>query len=175
MRPKRWFWLAVALQVLVLAGMIGMHGYTLKTGKPVMLKTAPVDPWSPLMGQYVTLRYDISMLNEGKVTMEEMPYKRGETVYVLLQKGDPYWNAVAVSSVKLQAGSDQMVLRGHVEYSFDQQVSIRYGIEQFYVPEGQGPELEQHRDKMAVEVAVDSFGRGAVKSVFVDGKEIKWR
>jgi uncharacterized membrane-anchored protein len=181
MRHNRWFWAAIGLQVLVLLGMVGRHGYTLATGLPVMLKTAPVDPWDPLRGEYVTLRYEISQLEEGKVTMTASSYRRGETVWVLLQPEGQYWNAIMVADRRPLTSTEQIAVRGTVE-EYDpgfnghpRQVRLRYGIEQFYVPEGEGRGIEQGRADMTVEALVDSFGRAGLHRVFLEGKEIRWR
>lgn len=185
MLRKRWFWAAVLAQVLVLLGMMAMHGYTLATGRPILLKTAPVDPWDLFRGEYVVLRYEISQLEQGKVRMEGAPFRRGQQVWVTLQEGDPYWNATAVSARRPETGANEVVVRATVEWWTDgyndawrtepTRVSLRYGMEQFYVPEGEGRRLEDRREDITVEVAVDSLGRAALRKVFVAGEEIRWR
>lgn len=186
MTAKRWFWLAVALQLLLLFGLIGRHSYTLATGTPVVLKTEPVDPWDPFRGEYVRLSYTISQFEEGELPMQGAPYRSGQAIWVTLQPGNPYWTAVAVSDRRpsgLTAG--QVALRGNVQWydpgwaegpqPIKARVFIRYGIEQFYVPEGEGPGLEQRQRDMHVEALVDGFGRAALKRVFLEGKEIRWQ
>jgi len=184
LKRKQWFWLAVAIQVIVLLGMAARHAYTLKTGQPVMLETAPVDPWSPLRGQYVSLSYKISMLREGEVAFSGAPYRDGQRVWVTLRKGDPYWSAVSVSGVKPAVATGEVAVLGTVQWMSwngranlrgPAEVSVRYGIEQFYVPEGQGEDIERERRNLTVEVRVDSFGRAALSRVFVDGREITWQ
>ncbi|HYE74982.1 MAG TPA: GDYXXLXY domain-containing protein, partial [Blastocatellia bacterium] len=54
------FMLAVAVQVLILISMPLSKAYTRATGRSVILKVAPVDPYTILSGYYVTLNYDIS-------------------------------------------------------------------------------------------------------------------
>lgn len=184
MTRKRWFWVAVALQVLVLLGMVASHAYTLATGSPIVLKTAPVDPWDYFMGEHVVLRYEISRLDTAHVAVSGGPFKRDQTVWVTLRKGDPYWTAVSVSAKRpAAAGGGEIAVRALVNYVGEMSVpggprqnvvDVRYGIEQFYVPEGEGPKLEQQRTKISVEAKVDSFGRAGLSRVFVDGKEITW-
>lgn len=187
MRRKHWFILAVAIQVLVLLGMAARHAYTVRTGQPVMLETAPVDPWSLLRGQYVRLSYKISMLREGEVTFSGAPYRDGQRIWVTLRKGDPYWKAVSVSDRRPATATGEVAVLGTVQWMSwsgepsgesstrrPAEVSVRYGIEQFYVPEGEGRELESGRASLSVEVRVDSLGRAALSRVFRDGKEITW-
>ncbi len=185
MTGKRWFWLAVALQVALLLGMAGRHAYTVSTGAPALLKTEPVDPWDFFRGEYVRLNYEISRLDPTEVTMNG-PFKAGQTVWVTLQQGTPYWTATAVSTQRPAAAANQILLKGTVESVYEPvaepwpgapkpgEIRIRYGFEQFYVPEGQGSGLEQRQVDLSVEIKVDGFGRGALSKVFLAGKEITW-
>ncbi len=186
MPTRRRFWLAVAIQVAVLLAMIAVHGFTLATGRAVTLKTRPIDPWSLMSGRYVALSYDISGLTEGQVPMTGGPYKRGQTVWVTLQKGDPYWQAVALSDRRPAVGPDQVALRGMVSSDWQPvpfvageparpwQYVIQYGIEQFYIPEGETA-IERRGAEFTVEALVDSTGRAALHRVFLDGKQLNWR
>ena len=184
MTVKRWFWWAVAVQVAVLLLMIASHGYTLATGRAVTLKTVPTDPWSPWSGRYVALSYDISHLVQGDLPMEGGPFRWHQTVWVTLEKGDPYWKAVAVSSRRRTVNPDQVALRATVTGAWQSygesgpqdswEYNLHYGIEQFYIPEGEAT-LERRGLEFTVEAVVDSFGRAALHRVFLDGKEIRWR
>lgn len=185
MKKQIWFALAIGLQVLLLFGMVGRHMFTLQTGAPIMLKTAPVDPWDFFRGEYVTLNYEISTLNPQIVEMEGTPYKRSQALWVILQPGDPYHTVVRVSPHPPVALAEGMVaLQGRVERVNEWDggpqrpigsVQIRYGIEQFYVPEGQGRDLETRLEQMSVLALVDRFGRAALSKVYLDGEEIRWQ
>jgi len=50
--------------------------------------------------------------------------------------------------------------------------SVRYGIEQYFVPQGEGPRLEAlARDKkLAALIAVDASGNAAIKGLLIDGR-----
>lgn len=180
MPSRRWFWAAVALQLLVLVGMVGRHSFTLATGHSILLTTAPVDPWDLFRGQYVRLSYEISRLDQATLPMAGAPYRDGQEVWVVLQRGEPYWTAVAVSDRRpqVEVGFGQVAIQGRVDWSWaDGSVTVHYGIEQFYVPEGEGPKLEegQRNRQVAVEAKVDAFGRTALNRVLVDGEELRWR
>lgn len=180
---KRWlFAAAVLVQVVLLLGMAGRHMFTLQTGRPIRLETEPLDPWELFRGQYVSLRYTISELEEGEVPMSGAPYQRGEKVWVTLRQGAPFWTAVAVSDRRPVADGNEVALQGTVQWWMDgfdpsgkARVFIRYGVEQFFVPEGEGPGLEDRRHRVDVEAVVDRFGRAAMKRIFLDGKEVRWR
>ena len=49
-----------ALQVIVLAFMIGQREWIARTGTPITLRTAPLDPNDPMRGAYVRFNYEIS-------------------------------------------------------------------------------------------------------------------
>jgi uncharacterized membrane-anchored protein len=164
--------------------MAARHSYTIRTGQVVLLETAPVDPWSPLRGQYVQLSYKISTLRESEVAFSGAPYRDGQRVWVTLRKGDPYWRATTVSDRKPEPSAGEVPVLGTVQWmswagdggtTRPTEVFVRYGIEQFYVPEGQGQEIERSREPLTVEARVDSFGRAALSRVFREGKEIRWQ
>ncbi|HLN63637.1 MAG TPA: GDYXXLXY domain-containing protein [Symbiobacteriaceae bacterium] len=183
MVSKRWFWLAVALQVLLLLGMVGRHAYTVATGQPILLQTAPVDPWDMFRGEYVRLNYTISRIDVAATPTSGGPFKRGQAVWVVMQQGEPSWTLVAVHAAHPGTAPGQIALKATVvqeqwgESQRPQPMLLEYGIEQFYVPEGEGPKLEQAaRDhKLTVQVLVDNFGRAVVHKVFTDGQEVRWR
>lgn len=187
-RRGLWFALVVALQVLLLLGLVGRHSYTLATGSEVVLKSEPIDPWSPLKGEYVRLRYNVSTFPLAYDPGTAPPYQRGELVWVILQKGDPYWTATALGKERSRPGPDQVAVRARVDWvqwwgdsterpptGFDAQVHLVYGIEAFYVPEGEGPGLEANRDGITVKAKVDRFGRMALSQVLVDGQPVEWK
>ena len=49
---------------------------------------------------------------------------------------------------------------------------LRYGIESYFVPEGEGSRLEAlaRNRKLSVLVAVDNAGNAAIKGLIIDGK-----
>ena len=51
-------------------------------------------------------------------------------------------------------------------------MGVRYGIESYFVPEGQGKRLEAlaREKRMAALIAVDARGNAAIKGLIIDGK-----
>jgi uncharacterized membrane-anchored protein len=49
---------------------------------------------------------------------------------------------------------------------------VRYGIESYFVPQGEGPRLEAlaRNRKLAALVAVDKSGNAAIKGLIIDGE-----
>ena len=183
---RRNLWLAiiaVALgQAAVLGWMIWDRASLLANGREVVLDVIPVDPRSLFRGDYVILGYDISRYTLPPGT--EVPH-RGAPFYVTLRKGtDDAWQAVAGSNTPpASIEPDDVVIRGKVDYASAARqdstnegpvVSLSYGIESFFVPEGTGRELERMvRDKkISAVVAVNGSGAAAIKGLMSEGKRV---
>ncbi len=77
-----------------------------------------------------------------------------------------------------ETSPDRIVLKARstwgwpASYSANAMIRVRYGIESYFVTQGEGPRLEQlARDKkLAALVAVDSGGNAAIKGILVDGQ-----
>jgi uncharacterized membrane-anchored protein len=172
-RKTLWaFAAAVALQLAVLAAVPAPQAYTRLTGRTVILKTAPVDPYDVMSGYYVTLSYEISNLSRvsgGKALESEADaYDReAVTVYVVLREGaDGVWGAESVHDSWPDVPADRVVIKGRRRWS-----SIEYGIERFFIPETARETVEKdlraNRDAARVEVKVDSFGRAALVRLLI--------
>jgi uncharacterized membrane-anchored protein len=146
----------VALQLLLLAGVTAPSAYTLSTGRVVTLKTVPVDPSDVFRGDYVSLNYDMSRQPmSGKVT-------DGSEVYVVLRQTGRYWSVRTASATRPNLLPGEVCIKGKAENSWDEKVSIHYGIEQVFVPERTGGDIERSKD-ITVDVAVDANGNSAIK------------
>ncbi len=171
--------LVVVLQTAALAAMIGMKQYTLSTGTPVVLETEPIDPRSLFRGDYVRLNYAISVLEK-----EKFPgiadFSLHEPIHVLLRKGETYWEPVSIHKERPEVPEDHVAIRGEVEGDWGRWqigdhifgLNVRYGIENYFVPEGEGMALERPADGEVVSilVAVDDAGAAGIKGVLVDGE-----
>lgn len=101
MRAKYLF--IIALQVLVLLGMIGYRAYWTATGERVVLRTAPVDPRDLFRGDYVSLSYEISRLNCERLHIREH-FKAHEPIYVRLRKSpEGVWVPHSVQRIRPDA------------------------------------------------------------------------
>jgi uncharacterized membrane-anchored protein len=167
------FWIIVVLQVIFLIVIVARYHFALANGKTVLLKVVPVDPRDYLRGDFVVLSYEISTLNLDKIQHKDIQLNYNDTVYVRLEKGEKFWNALAVEKNKPDNNSE-LWLKGMVEYNSNKNiVRIKYGIEQFFVPENTGLNLErQSRDKISVEISVAKSGIGLIKQVYVDDKPV---
>ncbi len=63
------------------------------------------------------------------------------------------------------------MIKGEVRYARGN-IAVRYGIENYFVPEGEGRALERPRaeERVDILVAVDRFGGAGIKGVLVNGE-----
>ena len=175
------------LQTLALMVMVGMRQWTLNTGTVILLQTQPVDPRSLFRGDYVHLAYAINQLRLGEV-IDRRPFRSHETVYVALKPKARYWQPVSVYRQRPSALPGQVLIKGEVEPEFflstagenknspqqNQTLRVKYGIEDYFVPEGEGRALQARssgQNKVDLRIAVDRFGNAGIKAVLVNGKE----
>jgi uncharacterized membrane-anchored protein len=170
-RAMALFGAAVLLQLVILAAVPYSKMHTRKTGVTVILKTAPIDPYSVMSGYYVTLTYEISRLSDAMRSR----LIENKDCYVVLEQdpNDPYgfWNAVSVSmSFPATLAPGQVVIKGRYEGW-----TVTYGIERYYIPEDKRQTLEQairkNRDATRIEVKVDAKGNAALSRLLI-GNEV---
>jgi uncharacterized membrane-anchored protein len=170
---------AIALaQTAVLAWMVIDRVRLLTSGREIVLPIVPVDPRDLFRGEYVRLGYPAARVP--LATIDGPPIERNETLYVALQKtGENDWRVVeATRTLPRQNDPDRIVLKARSLWNAQAvhpawlDPTVRYGIESYFVPQGEGPKLEaMARDrKLAVLVAVDRAGNAAIKGLIIDGK-----
>ncbi len=156
------FYAVVALQIAALLGVVASREYTLHFGRTVVLATRPLDPRDPVRGDFVRLRYDISTVSTGGRRLSP-----GSPVWVLLRLQGGLWSAAGVEPQPPQ--TEGLWIRGTVRRADADSADVEYGIERYYVAEGEARRIEhlgaQH---LRVEVAVDRWGRAAVRQLLID-------
>jgi len=156
-------------QTAVLAYMVSDRVQLLKTGREITLPIVPVDPRDLLRGEYVRLGYEISRVPAA--LLDGPPAKPHETIYVVLEKKEGgAWHPVrATRAFPSDSNPDRIVLKGRAVVGG---LGVRYGVESYFVPQGEGPKLEAaaRSKKLAALVAVDKGGNAAIKGLIIDGK-----
>jgi uncharacterized membrane-anchored protein len=170
--PAKKLAIVVAIQFLILLSVIGFKQYTIWTSETVLLKTTPVDPRDLLRSDFVRVQYDISTIDLDKVAGDD---QYGGSVYVELQRGDDgYWSAVALHGRREHSFDGTVLIEGDAAFygpGGGSRITVTYGIEQVFVPEGAGDALPSGRNHtVAVEVKVDRFGNAVPRRFFVDGQ-----
>ena len=169
-----------ALQIGFLFSVIQGRATILRDGAEVMLNVEPVDPRDLLRGDYVRLGYEISSIPR---TLFDPPLAdadaaKGTPVLVRLAPGDDgLWHPVGARLPETQATSampgGQVEIAGTIDTAFAaiDQVRLSYGIERFYLPEGEGREIERDmRERPFMILAAIGEGGTAQIKAFFDGK-----
>ncbi len=174
--------LVVALvQTSILGYMIEGRASILRSGTEVLLKTAPVDPRDLLRGDYVILTYDISNISTTSISGARP--KEGEVarLSVRLKPGaDGFWIVSQASFDPLAAEDGSVVLLSEPitmygwEWENAGNLAVSYGIERFYVPEGEGKPIEDGRNEGRVSVAarVSEEGQAQIRALMLDGQPL---
>lgn len=175
-------------QIGFLGWMIAGRAAILRDGYEVLLKVEPVDPRDLLRGDYVRLGYDISRIPVEMIAnlpKDEAATAEGPIVVRLKKNADGYWRETAawLGVAAATPAGDEVDLLGHISNVWDlspgSKIGVDYGIERFYVPEGEGLAIEEEMRKrnfnlepelrsFGIKVAVGSDGSGQIKAL-MDG------
>lgn len=165
-----YFILALTVQAAILAAVPAKQIYTRLTGKTILIRTAPVDPYSFLSGYHVILNYEIARPPDWSNIQRE--YKRGQPVYVVLkQDADETWSAESAHNRRPEdIPADRIVIKGRR----GRWRGVEYGVESYYIPEKSRQEIEQDLRKNAgkakVEIKVDHFGNAALIRLHIEDR-----
>jgi len=165
------------VQTGVLAAMVVDRVRLLQTGREITLPIIPVDPRDLFRGEYVRLGYAAG--NVSARLLDGPRPAENSAFYVVLEKTpEGAWQPIRMArDMPRETSPDRIVLKARSRYwpvrpGLDATVQVRYGIESYFVPEGQGKRLEQfaREKKMAALVAVDGRGNAAIKGLIIEGK-----
>ncbi|WP_439359389.1 GDYXXLXY domain-containing protein [Bradyrhizobium sp. DASA03007] len=175
---------AVLLQCVLLVLMVADRIQILREGREVTLQTQPVDPRDLLRGDYVVLRYEISQVPAGALAGKPAAERNAVVFVKLAPNASGLYEAVSVHAEPVPVTAPEVLIRGRVGYSggacgtngrtFCDKLTIKYGLESYFVPEGEGKKLEQARNqqKLRVVAAVLPSGRAAIKRLLLDGEPV---
>ncbi len=178
-------------QSLFLAAMIQDRVTLLRSDHVVTLKTEPIDPRDIFRGDYVILNYEISRLMLEALEGDD-GFAQGDTIYVELKSAGDIWQPVAAWHEPRDPSPGNEVIRGRVSWVIEgrpvtepadgeevpcidcNSATVTYGIESYFVPEGEGRELEDQRNagSLTVDVALGSDGEAAIKGLRLDGEPV---
>jgi uncharacterized membrane-anchored protein len=166
------FIVAVVIQILILVAVPARKVFTMATGKSVVLKVQPVDPYSILSGYYATLGFDISRVDafpNDRAMFQGL--SDGAWLYAIVEKGDDgTWKPISLEyELPANLPDNRAALLGRIKYG-----AIRYGIEEFYIPEAQrhriAEDLRTNVDKARVEIKVDRSGHAALERLIIEDR-----
>ena len=121
-------------------------------GTRISIATAPVDPRDPFRGDFVRLRYPLNALGYAPVRWQPAEYqpRKGDKMYAVLEKrpGGLY-DVAYFTNLPPAPETKSLYLRGRIQapvsWNSRNQVDVRYGIEQLFVEQGSGVDIEERR------------------------------
>ncbi|KXO76645.1 GDYXXLXY domain-containing protein [Brucella anthropi] len=178
----KWLYVGATITALLQTGIlyagIEKRASVLRSGAEVTLQTEPFDPRDLMRGDYVVLGYEISSLSRKNIQGER---PAGSQIVYVAVKPDAdgiarFSRASFVPLSELAAGEVQ--IRGEAAYSIsddpESNIRLNFGIERYYVPEGQGRAIEdsQRERRITAIVAVDPKGMPVIKALQEDGRQL---
>lgn len=184
---------ALALQLAVLLFMAAPREWTLHFGRVVYLRTAPVDPRDVMRGDYVRLNYDLStvprdLCRDGlAAAMANPPAESGKRwrsrgvwggfeqsllppdtpVFAVLKPGEG--DVAVLDHLTDRKPAQGLYLRGRLESLTEGLARVRYGLEAYFMEQGEALELERSqagttsRAPLEMRVAVGPGGLAVLK------------
>jgi uncharacterized membrane-anchored protein len=158
---------AIVIQALILIAVPARKVYTRVTGKTVLLKVQPVDPYSLLSGYYATLGFDISRVD---AFPNAQVFPDGPIYAVVARDDDGTWKpALLESHLPANLPENRVAILGQKRGGM-----ITYGIEELFIPEAQrekiAEDLRTNQEKARVEVKVDSSGHAALERLRIEDR-----
>ena len=177
------FGVAALVQIALLVVMIVDRMQILREGTEVTLQTPPVDPRDLLRGDYVVLGYDISQLPAGPLAGQPAGNATPSCSSSSRPIADGLLSRRSRYMPSRRGHGPEVLIRGRVAYgttcgssrrAFCDKLQIRYNLESYFVPEGEGRKLEHARNqrKLTVVAAVLPSGRAAIKRLLLDGEPV---
>jgi uncharacterized membrane-anchored protein len=177
------FAVAGLIQVALIAAMVIDRASILRQGTEITLDTRPVDPRDFLRGDYVQLRYQISTVRLDALAGTPSPGKNAPIYVKLAPNPDGFYAAVSAHLAPVPVAGREVLIKGRLAGGFNcggdisifcQSADVTYGLERYFVPEGEGRAIESARNegKVSVVAAVTPEGRAAIKRLLIDGKPV---
>jgi uncharacterized membrane-anchored protein len=174
------FIVACIIQLAVPAKMIMDKENVMSEGHEYKFRTAPVDPYDPFRGKYITLSFDANRyVGAGR----DSNYFEGDDVNVLLGTDSAGFAIIAGLSKKVPDGENINVdyVKAKVRYAYNKEVTIDYPFQRFYMDENKAASAESNyrnanRQNTTQEVYALVYvkeGEAALKDVVVNGVSIQ--
>lgn len=169
-----------ALQIGFLSWTIFARAAVLRDGRELLLKVEPIDPRDWLRGDYVRLNYEArtvpASLVENRGTADST--RNGDVHVRFGRDADGYWRVRAASlgvPLGAPAGPDEIDVLATASAGWslppDGSLTVDYGINRYYVPEGEGRAIEadMRERPFGILAAVGPDGRAQIKAL-MDGQ-----
>ena len=173
------FGLLALVQLSVPAKMIWDKENVLDSGTEFRFRTAPVDPYDPFRGKYITLNFSDNEI----ATSENEEWERGETVYAHLEVDSEGFAIIkSVSREEPQQGGAYLKTKVdyHSTWGNNHKLELEFPFDRFYMEESKAYEAElSYRDSQketeSTTYALVNIKNGyaVLKDVLIDDVPIK--
>jgi uncharacterized membrane-anchored protein len=169
-------WIAtLAVQGLLLGGLVAREELELTRGTPVVLEVRAVDPMDVFSGRYVSVPLAISHLDAATVAHPEPMPPTGETIYVRLERAQDVFQAVEVARAPIDDSQSIWARATLASSPGSSTIDLDFGVERFFISEvAQDPSFRRDasgaRLRITVAARVASDGRVRFEDLFVDGE-----
>lgn len=140
--PILLFILLIIAQLSVATRMIIQQEQIIQKGQAFLFKTAPVDPYDPFRGKYITLRFEA----EDYVTQDKQQWKAGEQAFVSLNT-DPAGFAKVIKLSKTLPKDETPFFKATIGHYYPQDsvvnIAINFPFNRYYMEESKAPEAEK--------------------------------
>jgi uncharacterized membrane-anchored protein len=181
----KWLFLILVciIQLYVILAVIVSHEKTLKLGKQYKFKCAPIDPYDPFRGRYVSLN-----IEDGTVeVLTKKKFQKGEKVYAVLQGSKDGYTSISeivrtkpkhenyfITKIKYKVWSVQPDLEKKHE-----KILIELPFDRYYMEEDMAPKAERlylrhvKSEKKGAYITVRiRNGKVVLEDLFIDGKTV---
>lgn len=139
------FWLFPLTQTAVVLVLLGSYYAASWFGEQYVLRAEPFDPFDPFYGEYVALQYP---------DLQSPSIKNDDSVYFTLKSADDGYAIIdRIENESFFGAIEGSVYNGNVTAP---------QLEQFYVEQGVGPQLEAARD---LQVTIDVSNWGTLRPI----------
>lgn len=169
--------LAILFQLVALSWMALSREYVLQTGELVKIQTAPIDPRDLFRGDFVRLTYAMSEVSSGMLedALKDKELKKGDVLYARLETSAS--GIASLTSIHESPSEDgSHYLKARVQNNVmkpknnNQVLRLKYGIEQYFVEQDKGIEIEKKRGgrnevqvPMIMHIALSGSGTAIIK------------
>jgi len=167
-RPRRYGFLAVLtlLQILFLIGLALSYYAIGWFGKEVRLQTVPMKLQDMVYHNSITLNYQINQLNTNLWKGAGIAPTEKDRVYVLLKptahQAKPVYEAIGVYDKKPAVQTGEVALTARIDYSFEQQMHLVYGLENYDVSQSTAAEIAKTSGPITVLIKAAPWGKAIV-------------
>lgn len=167
--------IVLALPIVAMGFLIGLHSQNRETGKEWRIPVAGYDPRDLLRGHYLTFRYDWNWLHEHSTSC------RKDDCALCLEEtdfGDSYNPKVQMMSSRLAKGQCRSYIRGYSQRDGHFEIGNQqgYGLRRYYIPEEQARLLDtllrrqnENGHKFVMGLRVNDQGHAVIEHMYIDG------